>query len=281
LGYCNPRRDNPVAAIAVSAPFMVLQACIDDSGEMRGPIFVLGGLLADSSAWEKFSSEWADELKTPIELAYVKAAEASGLRDQFSIGRGWDRQKRDDRIISLCGIIKRHAQARLHVSVDVAKFQEIALPVNQKYNNHNGNKPYWLLFHKIILQIIVLQCVHDGIPLPVDFIFDEQGALGDESRRSMADIYNMLKSMELPNGKRPVDFMGADPTFENDQNFLPLQAADLYAWSVSREFRQYDPSKPDEPSTVIFQNLQQLPTVQFHYGAEELTSLISDQPAWF
>src|SRR5216684_6485390 len=94
----------------------------------------------------------------------------------------------------------------------------------------------------------------------------------------MVDIYNMLKVMELPNGKRPTDFMGADPVFENDQKFLPLQAADLYAWSVSREFRQYGPSKPDEPSTLIFQNLQQLPAVQFHYGEAELTSLISDLP---
>ena len=142
IGTATLRHDNLVAAIAVSAPFMVLQACIDDSGEMRGPIFVLGGLLADSSAWERFSVEWADELKNPIELAYVKAAEANGLRDQFSIGRGWDRQKRDDRIGALCGIIKRHAQARMHVSVEIPQFQQIVLPTNQKYNTHNGDKPY-------------------------------------------------------------------------------------------------------------------------------------------
>ena len=144
---------------------MVLQACIDDSGEMRGPIFVLGGLLADSSDWDRFSEEWASELKKPIELSYVKAAEASGLRDQFSVGRGWDRQKRDDRISVLCDIIKRHAKARMHVSVDISQFQEIVLPRAKVYANHNGNKPYWLLFHKIIFQIIMIQSVaHPVVP---------------------------------------------------------------------------------------------------------------------
>jgi hypothetical protein len=261
---------------------MVLQACIDDSGEMRGPIFVLGGLLADSSVWERFSEEWASELKKPIGLSYVKAAEASGLRQQFSIGRGWNRQKRDDRISVLCDIIKRHVKVRMHVSVDISQFQNIILPRAKIYGNHNGNKPYWLLFHKIIFQIIMIQSTHDdGIPLPVDFIFDDQGAIGGDSKRSIVDIYEMLKHIELPNGKRTVEFIKSAPAFRNDKDFLPLQAADLYAWSVSREFRQYDPAKPDEASTLIFQKLRQVPTVQFHYGAPELTALIANAPVWF
>jgi hypothetical protein len=97
----------------------------------------------------------------------------------------------------------------------------------------------------------------------------------------MVDVYEMLKHIELPNGRRSVEFIKSAPAFRNDKEFLPLQAADLYAWSVSREFRQYDPAKPDEASTIIFRELRQVPTVQFHYGAAELTALIAEAPIWF
>jgi hypothetical protein len=47
---------------------MVLQACLDDSGELEesiNPTFVLAGFIADSENWVKFINEWTDALAAP------------------------------------------------------------------------------------------------------------------------------------------------------------------------------------------------------------------------
>jgi hypothetical protein len=45
---------------------MVLQACLDDSGELEesiNPTFVLAGFIADSESWVKFINDWTDALR--------------------------------------------------------------------------------------------------------------------------------------------------------------------------------------------------------------------------
>jgi len=66
---------------------MVLQAAIDDSGEMdewKDPMFVLAGFIADSTDWAEFSDEWEKALLEFPTIEYFKMVEASGLRGQFA-----------------------------------------------------------------------------------------------------------------------------------------------------------------------------------------------------
>jgi hypothetical protein len=71
---------------------VILQGCFDDSGDMTtGPVFVLAGMIAPVDKWLAFSNEWAQALIETPYIEYFKCAEAQGLRGQFSIRNGWNR----------------------------------------------------------------------------------------------------------------------------------------------------------------------------------------------
>ena len=83
------------------------------------------------------------------------------------------------------------------------------------------------------------EALQDLIPLTekVDFYFD------DQTEKSI-----ILRGWDDFVAEMPDDeikqYYGATPRFENDQDFLPLQAADLWAWWV-REWYE----RGREPST--------------------------------
>jgi hypothetical protein len=70
----------------------------------------------------------------------------------------------------------------------------------------------------------------DNLP-PVDFTFDEQGGLGDDA----ALWYGWLKDERNPSIRK---LMGSTPIFRNDKEVVPLQAADMYAWHLRREYER-------------------------------------------
>lgn len=284
------QRDNPAAPVwdlvsgyagdrRTKRGLMVLQACIDDSGHADGPYYVLGGLMAPAERWAEFSIAWNKELKADIPLEYFHAVEANGRRDQFDIAKGWSRDLRDAKVSKLCGLVTEFAACRIHVSMDVSAFREIIVSRIGHWGTFNSQRPYWILFHKLVLGVIALQCRGDGTPQPIDFIFDEQGAIGDEAASAMRSILQNLKSQTLPNGVKPKDFIKSSPAFKDDKEFLPIQAADLYAWSVSRYFFEYHKTGFDVPPPT-FAMLQKIPAWQFHYGKDEFERLALSVPAW-
>lgn len=70
-------------------------------------------------------------------------------------------------------------------------------------------------------------CNQIGLAREVEFIFDKQ--MGAKAR--VADAWKFFES-EAP---RMLDFMGGMPSFKNDEELAPLQAADLMAWWIRRQ----------------------------------------------
>jgi hypothetical protein len=211
--------------------FMVLQAYIDDSGnEPNEPIYVLAGFIAPSEAWAKFSAEWQAALNEPPGLAYFKMKEAERLQDEFDRRKGWDERRRDDRLVTFCRIIQRHAIQRVHASIkhaDFAKYiRTLPTPIRRSISNH----PYYLLFHNLMLTVAAVR-MSFGQQGKVDFIFDEQGSLGEDAVHYWNHF--ILSAMR---GTRTdfTPYLGKRPKFEDEKEFLTLQAADLYAWQLRR-----------------------------------------------
>src|SRR5271165_6315742 len=85
---------------------MVLQVAADDSGsEPQQPFFVLAGFCAQASVWADFSDAWDEALKLPPRLESFKMAEANALRGQFDPEKGWNEERRDQRLDILVEII--------------------------------------------------------------------------------------------------------------------------------------------------------------------------------
>jgi hypothetical protein len=94
----------------------------------------------------------------------------------------------------------------------------------------------------------VVKRVHDD---QIDFIFD---TLGGESKTLLIREYERFKSLA------PLEFQQIAPKiprFECEQEFKPLQAADMIAWLARRHFfdqaRGHDPV--EGPSNVLLANL--------------------------
>jgi hypothetical protein len=181
-------------------------------------------------AWAKFSAEWQAALDEPPGLAYFKMKEAERIQDEFDRRKGWDEKKRDNRLVTFCRIIQRHAIQRVHASMKNADFIKYIKPLPTPIRRSISNHPYYLLFHHIILTVAAVRMsfVQQG---KVDFIFDEQGSLGEDAVHYWDNF--ILSAMR---GTRTdfTPYLGKRPKFEDEKEFLPLQAADLYAWQMRR-----------------------------------------------
>jgi hypothetical protein len=211
--------------------FMVLQAYIDDSGnEPNQHVYVLAGFIAPSDSWARFSDEWQAALNEPPALAYFKMKEAEWLQDEFSREKGWDERIRDGRLVTLCRIIQKYIVQRVHVSIGHTDFiqyiKPLATPIRRSLTTH----PYYLLFHHLILTVAAFRMSFKQQD-KIDFIFDEQGSLGDDA------VYYWQHFMINALRASSTDFtphIGKRPKFADEKEFKPLQVADFYAWQLRR-----------------------------------------------
>ena len=102
--------------------------------------------------------------------------------------------------------------------------------------------PYFMCFYQIIdlaADFVYQMGEHtttDTAGFEIAFIFDEQGAIGLRALEWW-EVHKEALKHERPHLCR---FLISPPIFQSDRKFLPLQAADLYAWHVRRIFFEGD-----------------------------------------
>lgn len=210
---------------------MTLQCFIDDSGsEPQSEYFVLAGYTAKTGSWSKFSKEWSDELSSDG-LEYFKMSEAMNWSGQFSRENGWDADSIAEKVVVLSKIISDHCALSVSTRVrheDYSKHIN-SLPSSYPRNNTNQN-PY----HMLIMDLISgywQHCERANLKERCDFIFDKQHGF---ERRAL-DLYSGLITIHRDmNPRSHMSFVGSTPRFESDKEYLPLQAADMFAWTLRR-----------------------------------------------
>lgn len=210
---------------------MVLQAFIDDSGsEPQGKVFVLAGFIASAERWAEFSCSWQRVLDRN-RLEYFKHSEAMTLNGEFDKRRGWNAEKRDALLAELVDIICAYAEYQTYVSMRHAHFEKYLRPIPAPERTLGTDAPYLTLYMQIIAGLALL-AERFKIKEKCDFIFDEQGGFSVEADAKWPSI-EKVHSGETRAWNKP-DILGARPTFQNDKDFLPLQAADFYAGEIRR-----------------------------------------------
>jgi hypothetical protein len=214
--------------------FMVLQAYIDDSGNSPDSYaFVLAGFVASSEAWTKFCDDWQTVLDRPPGAAYLKAAQAFSLNDEFH-KKKWTHKLRDTVVHDLIAVINDHVHEKVAVWVKREHFNKHLKTLALPYGRDAADHPYLLSFYWMIISVAMLHSVRQ--PEPCDFTFDEQSLIGENA----LGWWGMFKrnASATPSGINYTPFLGAPPTFRDEKQFRPLQAADLYAWLINRWVRQ-------------------------------------------
>lgn len=195
---------------------MALQAYIDDSRDAHGErVLVLAGYCACEETWSKFSSDWSEYLQ----LLGIKAFKMSDLS-----------QSHDEMRWELCGhlyrIIERHLCSAFAVAIEIAPLRRVVEELNMPVEYSN---PYLLAF-RALLEGVAKSQGQMGILEPIDFVFDER-----------AEKAGVLSGFAILQDRKDLEYahrFGAPPRFERDDDLAPLQAADMLAWIVRRNWER-------------------------------------------
>jgi hypothetical protein len=208
---------------------VMLQAFIDDSASESGDKrLFLAGYVNTAERWALFSDAWDRELRSHPAINHFHMVEAWNLSGEF---RGWSEEERNKKLLKLAALVGAYRPWSIECSVSRDEYWNIIRPVAP----YGLGNPYLACFQGVIFSLARLH--HSmGASVPVDFIFDEQGALGADA----VLFWEHMKTIPLPDG---AVVLGSTPIFRDDKKILPLQAADFLAWHVRRE-REKRPNDP-------------------------------------
>ena len=200
---------------------VMARAFIDDSGSGGDSrYYVLGGYSASIEEWEQFSDLWQAELDRSPSIRYFKMREAESLRRQFS---GWSAEARDAKVNALIDVIYSCRLIEASIAVPVKEFEEILRPELPP----DCSDPYLICFSCLVAAFSMTNRYAGKI----DFVFDQ-----DQKNEKKARAWYPLSKVLLHNP----GFFG-EINFWNDEDFAPLQAADLIAWQVRRALCKDEP----------------------------------------
>jgi Protein of unknown function (DUF3800) len=251
---------------AVRQVFMVLQAFVDDSYSPDGT-FVLGGHIATAEAWAKFSEEWEKLLPlgtlAPNGKYHFKMTEMAANAERMA------------RVAAFFRVIEKHVMMSLHVKLNLGDMERAKARVWAPRRTINWGffqNPYLVAWRGL------LDHIHGEVSRPIvekvlppgeriDFIFDEQTEkkvilpIWDEFAATRPDSYRVT--------------LGSMPRFENDQEFLPLQAADFWAWWSRKWYADGTPEKLDSMNFGHWKvNRRDYPRLSIAYDEDGLVRLL-------
>lgn len=200
---------------------LVLETYSDDSGSGDPPVYLLAGFVARAEQWGELSERWVEALRGPPKLDYFKMKEAAALEYQF---KGWRERDRDHRLEKLVGIIKDHVLVAVSVAVYHRDYSEV---ISDKLSKET-DAPYWLIYHAI-MELVYRWEIASHIREKVNFIFDEQFKQSDMVQASWSTYYDQSP----PEFK---ELFGERPVHKSDIDTWPLQAADMLAWHIRRDY---------------------------------------------
>ena len=232
----------------------MLQVWFDDSGKGQLPVFVLAGYYGDVSDWVTFSHNWQQLLNKEPRLEYIKGYEAFGLRREF---KGWTEKTRDDRLLEFIPLIKSYSGKGLAMTIGHEAFRKIiAIAPGTPFTN-----PYTFAYNLALATV-----------LPIVLEFSPQDTIDIVFDRDLIKPKRAQEAYEMIPSDLAQFLARQQPRFEDDKNFMPLQAADLLAYCIRV---QSDPNPRNKRvlKSPVFDALRSISTAFIQVGNEEMEYL--------
>jgi len=241
---------------------MLQQAFLDDSGKDElAPVLVVAGYIGTAGDPMDMADRWEAYLDKDPTLTYdkespltrIKAYETFGLNGQFA---GWTPEARDRRLLPFVSLIKQYCGKGIAFSVTKTAFELI-----KGLKDEDGvyfTKPEYIAYSLSLSAL--LQALPDLGGDAIDIVFDYDVVDRRAAKRAYEKIYTTW----------PVDIpqrlARAEPHFEDDMKFLPLQAADLLAHCIRAHLDPAEPRYDRVRQSAVFAELRSIPTALCRMG---------------
>lgn len=243
--------------------YLMLQSALDDSGKDGiSPAFVLAGYFASPAEFMDMADAWRALLIKKPKLDYIKGYEAFGLHTQF---KDWTVDERDDRLLEFVELVARYSGRGIAFVIDREPFSLIK---NLKDDAGVSFKdPYQVAYLWSISTL--LQVLPDLEEDVMDMVFDRDLITCRQAARAYRSIFK-----EWP-AEITQRLLQKKPHWEDDRQFLPLQAADLLAYCV-RAGRDPDKRHDRVRNSPVYAAMRSIPTV-FAYVDRERMQYLQDR----
>lgn len=164
--------------------------------------------------------------------------------------------------------VTRYAKLKIHELMRHDDFNELirSLPAPRRSLSIDGL--FCILANQLILAVAIFADLY-GISDACDFIFDETDGFSKECLAKWPHFRQVAEQQpRLEFGKR----IGATPIFGDEKKFVPLQAADMYAWNVRHDL--INNKVIYMPPPKILKILAKIPSVTRTYARDEVVRLL-------
>jgi hypothetical protein len=225
---------------------VVLKAFLDESYDGKGDVYTVAGFISTPLKWDAFTRQWRRVLRR-FGVRVFHMADLQSREGEFK--KGWSgEQKRIDFLQELTAIIERRVIAGISSSVIVADFQNV-LVSQLKATGYNRalREPY-----VYCLQATLEQLVNRANWKSQTACFCDWRDPKDRARKLARQHCDNLRE-RYPDWEAWL----LGPEFVHKEVYVPLQAADLFAYEMFKHIdRQYVPGREEMPVRGLFRHLQ-------------------------
>lgn len=243
----------------------MLRAYIDDSGKPdQSPVMVLAGYLSSAERWACFTNEWTSIL----DAHSLDALHMTDLwRKSYPEHAHLSPLARDQLLSKLVQCIRSNVM-RGFVNVMPFSGFERYLKVRE---SGPLSRPYFWMFFSMLSRVYELSYRYNADE-KTEMLFDVQGG---ESEARIMEALGELRNIAAP---RYGEHFILSPSFRDDKDLPPLQAADMLAWTVRRVCQNGVSANITEKGAESFllDQLMTVPTDQVLWSEEKLIATSMD-----
>ena len=210
----------------------MFEASFDESEGGTSRHFVISGYVSRPGEWRKFERRWRNALSKDGFPCMKWADLEGGYGKVFGHLHG-DREAKDAIQRRYLRIITTSQIQGFAAALKMADLDAFA-PRIFGYRTEKYDRPYFLAFELAIGRVITF-LRHFDMLLPnekIGFVFDRQKEVGGRAK----ELYDKLKGNPLYQFREHLGPIA----FEDKEEFLPIQAADVVAWESMRDFSKGD-----------------------------------------
>jgi hypothetical protein len=199
----------------------------DEAGIQQGAeIAVVGGFLARTEHWDRFTEKWIDVLDEYKVPAFHMAEFVDERRGPKKAGwpyKGWSRDKRDRFISALIEVARDNTIIGICGAVSVKDYDEVVPDWLKKETQHPYHFSLQCFFDNVITAL------HESLPLMllpwehIAFSFEQQ----EEFEKKAIELFHLIK-------KRDTDNRMGSIAFVPKGKFRAHEAADLFVYRMRK-----------------------------------------------